>query len=185
MKKVPNLVRLENETRGRCGFCFLGVECMYKLQLFSSQSCPTLMNSLHFPCISLVMLDFLVFFIFWHTCKNSIVQHQHHHYSSGATLQLISSSKVQSSIQWNNGGIMSFFFWDVLQNKISTKAKCCHNIVAFWVTNPCRITRKEFLMKQTKMYVCTLEEFILVDIWIHCCASWNCTVLYCTRSWTE
>ena len=41
--------------------------------------------------------------------------------------------------------------------------------VAFWVTNPCRITRKEFLMKQTKMYVCTLEEFILVDIWIHCC----------------
>ena len=34
----------------------------------------------------------------------------------------------------------------------------------FWVTNPCRITRKEFLMKQTKMYVCTLEEFILVDV---------------------
>ena len=24
-------------------------------------------------------------------------------------------------------------------------------------------------MKQTKMYVCTLEEFILDDIWIHCC----------------
>ena len=24
-----------------------------------------------------------------------------------------------------------------------------------------------FRMKQTKMYVCTLEEFILVDIWIH------------------
>ena len=44
------------------------------------------------------------------------------------------------------------------------------NIVAFWVTNPCRITRK---VEQTKMYVCTLEEFILVDIWIHCCASWN------------
>ena len=43
-------------------------------------------------------------------------------------------------------------------------------IVAFWVTNPCRITRK---VKQTKMYVCTLEEFILVDIWIHCCASWK------------
>ena len=43
-------------------------------------------------------------------------------------------------------------------------------LVAFWVTNPCRITRK---VKQTKMYVCTLEEFILVDIWIHCCASWN------------
>ena len=37
-------------------------------------------------------------------------------------------------------------------------------------TNPCRITRK---VKQTKMYVCTLEEFILVDIWIHCCASWK------------
>ena len=34
-------------------------------------------------------------------------------------------------------------------------------IVAFWVTNPCRITRK---VKQTKMYVCTLEEFILVDL---------------------
>ena len=42
--------------------------------------------------------------------------------------------------------------------------------VAFWVTNPCRITRK---VKQTKMYVCTFEEFILVDIWIHCCASWK------------
>ena len=27
----------------------------------------------------------------------------------------------------------------------------------------------EFRMKQTKMYVCTLVEFILVDIWIHCC----------------
>ena len=26
-----------------------------------------------------------------------------------------------------------------------------------------------FRMKQTKMYVCTLEEFILVEIWIHCC----------------
>ena len=39
---------------------------------------------------------------------------------------------------------------------------CKHMIVAFWVTNPCRITRK---VKQTKMYVCTLEEFILVDIW--------------------
>ena len=37
-------------------------------------------------------------------------------------------------------------------------------------TNPCRITRK---VKQTEMYVCTLEEFILVDIWIHCCASWK------------
>ena len=23
-------------------------------------------------------------------------------------------------------------------------------------------------MKQTRMYVCTFEEFILVDIWIHC-----------------
>ena len=34
-------------------------------------------------------------------------------------------------------------------------------IVAFWVTNPCRNTRK---VKQTKMYVCTLEEFILVDL---------------------
>ena len=44
------------------------------------------------------------------------------------------------------------------------------NVVAFWVTNPCRITRK---VEQTKMYVCTLEEFILVDIWIHCCASWK------------
>ena len=46
----------------------------------------------------------------------------------------------------------------------------CVKVVAFWVTNPCRITRK---VKQTKMYVCTLEGFILVDIWIHCCASWN------------
>ena len=46
-------------------------------------------------------------------------------------------------------------------------------LLHFGSTNPCRITRKEFLMKQTKMYVCTLEQFILVDIWIHCCASWN------------
>ena len=28
-------------------------------------------------------------------------------------------------------------------------------------------------MKQTKMYVCTLEEFILVDIWIHYCTKLN------------
>ena len=48
------------------------------------------------------------------------------------------------------------------------KSRKC--FVAFWVTNPCRNTRK---VKQTKMYVCTLEEFILVDIWIHCCASWK------------
>ena len=40
-------------------------------------------------------------------------------------------------------------------------------------------------MKQTRMYVCTFEEFILVEIWIHCCTSWSCTVLYCTRSWSE
>ena len=41
-------------------------------------------------------------------------------------------------------------------------------------------------MKQTKMYVCTLEEFILVDIWIHCCTvheaglnmHWKCCSLY-------
>ena len=39
-------------------------------------------------------------------------------------------------------------------------SKCC----IIGSTNPCRITRKEFLMKQTKMYVCTLEEFILVDV---------------------
>ena len=27
----------------------------------------------------------------------------------------------------------------------------------------------EFRMKQTKYVLCTFEEFILVDIWIHCC----------------
>ena len=33
-----------------------------------------------------------------------------------------------------------------------------------------------FRMKQTKMYVCTLEEFILVDIWIHWSwiSKWRC-----------
>ena len=31
----------------------------------------------------------------------------------------------------------------------------------------------EFRMKQTKMYVCTLVEFILVEIWIHCCTKLN------------
>ena len=31
----------------------------------------------------------------------------------------------------------------------------------FGSTNPCRITRK---VEQMKMYVCTLEEFILVDV---------------------
>ena len=36
-----------------------------------------------------------------------------------------------------------------------------YELLHFWVTNPCRITRK---VKQTKMYVCTLEEFILVDL---------------------
>ena len=30
-------------------------------------------------------------------------------------------------------------------------------------------------MKQTRMYVCTLEEFILVEIWIHCCTKLNWT----------
>ena len=49
------------------------------------------------------------------------------------------------------------------------RRRCC----ILGSTNPCRITRKEFPMKQTKMDICTLEEFILVDTWIHCCASWN------------
>ena len=30
-----------------------------------------------------------------------------------------------------------------------------------------------FQMKQTQMYVCTLVEFILVEIWIHCCTKLN------------
>ena len=30
-----------------------------------------------------------------------------------------------------------------------------------------------YVSSETKMYVCTLEEFILVEIWIHCCTSWN------------
>ena len=34
-------------------------------------------------------------------------------------------------------------------------------LLHFGSTNPCRITRK---VEQTKMYVCTLEEFILVDV---------------------
>ena len=46
-----------------------------------------------------------------------------------------------------------------LYDHVVTKATQVN--VAFWVTNPCRITRK---VKQTKMYVCTLEEFILVDL---------------------
>ena len=31
-----------------------------------------------------------------------------------------------------------------------------------------------------------IEEFILVDIWIHCCTSWNLyyTVLYTELDWT-
>ena len=42
-------------------------------------------------------------------------------------------------------------------------------------------------MKQTHMYVCTFEEFILVEIWIHCCTklteygtedAWKNTGLY-------
>ena len=32
----------------------------------------------------------------------------------------------------------------------------------------------EFRMKQTKMYVYTFEEFILVEIWIHYCTKSNC-----------
>ena len=41
-------------------------------------------------------------------------------------------------------------------------------------------------MKQTCMYICTFEEFILVEIWIHCCTKlkfelnkhWKNTGLY-------
>ena len=33
--------------------------------------------------------------------------------------------------------------------------------VAFWVTNPCRITRNVKQMKDVRMYI---EEFILVDV---------------------
>ena len=31
-----------------------------------------------------------------------------------------------------------------------------------------------------RMYI---EEFILVDIWIHCCTKLNCTVLYTELNW--
>ena len=34
-------------------------------------------------------------------------------------------------------------------------------VLHFGSTNPCRITRK---VEQKKMYICTLEEFILVDV---------------------
>ena len=30
-----------------------------------------------------------------------------------------------------------------------------------------------FQMKQTQIYVCILVEFILVEIWVHYCISWN------------
>ena len=75
---------------------------------------------------------------------------------------------------WSGGClVLGVSAWGVSAQGGGGIPACTEADVAFWVTNPCRITRKEFLMKQTKMYVCTLEEFILVDIWIHCCASWN------------
>ena len=50
-------------------------------------------------------------------------------------------------------------------------------------------------MKQTRMYICTLEEFILVDIWIHCCTKskfgvelniiGNTLVYIHSQQWTE
>ena len=51
-------------------------------------------------------------------------------------------------------------FCNAINDELMERAHCKHS-VAFWVTNPCRNTRK---VKQTKMYVCTLEEFILVDL---------------------
>ena len=48
-----------------------------------------------------------------------------------------------------------------LKNSLNSVNSLILPVVAFWVTNPCRNTRK---VKQTKMYVCTLEEFILVDL---------------------
>ena len=59
--------------------------------------------------------------------------------------------------------------------------------VAFWVTNPCRITRK---VKQTKMYVCTLEEFILVDldyiaVQVGTDLHWKCCSLYTIATMDE
>ena len=43
-------------------------------------------------------------------------------------------------------------------------------IVELLVNKPLlNVAGMKFQMKQTQMYVCTLEEFILVDIWIHCC----------------
>ena len=46
-------------------------------------------------------------------------------------------------------------------------------------------------MKDVCMYVCTLVEFILVDIWIYCCTRLNievnmhrkCSNLYTTQQW--
>ena len=34
-------------------------------------------------------------------------------------------------------------------------------------------SRMWFLMKQMKYVRMYIEEFILVDIWMHCCTSWN------------
>ena len=43
---------------------------------------------------------------------------------------------------------------------VTCEKKLSLQFVEYWI---------EFRMKQTKMYVCTLVEFILVDIWIYCC----------------
>ena len=54
------------------------------------------------------------------------------------------------------------------------------SLLHFGSTNPCRITRK---VEQTKMYVCTLEEFILVDVVtllykLELNMHWKCCSLY-------
>ena len=45
--------------------------------------------------------------------------------------------------------------------------------VEYWVQQTLLNGTGRVVVKQTQMYICTLEEFILVDIWIHCCTSGN------------
>ena len=72
--------------------------------------------------------------------------------------------KKEAAVKERNKLRMCEYHAQLSEKKNAMKLYDC---VAFWVTNPCRITCK---VNQTKMYVCTFEEFILVDIWIHCCA---------------
>ena len=66
-----------------------------------------------------------------------------------------------------------YFILHILLKCMATKSTTTSTLIYNTTCRGCCLILDTFRMKQTQMYVCTLVEFILVEIWIHYCMSWR------------